>query len=90
MQLAEIVAHTELTRQERLKLWLWKVNRTQTDLAREMGVSNSTIGYWMRRDHLPSWRVSQLREFGIPEDLLPEAKDIPSGPKPKCKSWPNP
>lgn len=83
MQSTEFVPHTELTRQERLKLWMWKTSFNQAELARCLGVSKSTVGYWIRAERLPSWRVRQMREFGIPEDLLPFAKDIPSGPKPK-------
>lgn len=84
MQSTEFVPHTELTRQERFKLWMWKTSFKQSELARRLGVSKSTVGYWIRAEHLPSWRVRQMREFGIPEELLPSAKDIPSGPKPKA------
>lgn len=83
MQLAKSIAQTELTRQELLKLWFWKSSLAQADLARALGVAGSTVCAWMRREHLSSWRVAQLREFGIPEELLPLARDIPSGPKPK-------
>lgn len=81
MQSTQLVAHVELTRQERLKLWLWRNNCKQAELARKLGVGKSAVGKWIRAERLPSWRVRMLREVGIPEELLPRAEDIPCGPK---------
>lgn len=83
MHSTELVAHQTPTRQERLKLWLWSNNVPQAEIARRLGVAKSSVGYWIRRDFLSAQRVEQLRELGIPEDLLPCARDIPSGPRPK-------
>lgn len=81
----ELVTYPPVTRQERLKLWLWKTGISQADIARKLEVSKASVGYWIRREQLSAERVAQLREFGIPEELLPEAKDIPGGPKPSLR-----
>lgn len=82
MQSVELVTQTDLTRQERLKVWLWRNNLPQAAIARKLGVAKATVGYWIRAEHLPTERVAMLRELGIPAELLPEARDLPSGPRP--------
>lgn len=83
MHSTELVAHQTPTRQERLKLWLWSNNVPQAEIARQLGVTKSTVGKWVRAERLPTWRWKMLRDVGIPEELLPRAEDVPSGPRPK-------
>lgn len=83
MQTTLQVTQTDLTRQERLRLWLWKQCLSQADIARQLDVSRPTVGSWIRAEQIPSWRVQMLRDLiGIPEELLPAAKDNPVALKP--------
>lgn len=83
MTMTTSLAQVDLTRQDRLHLWVRKSPWSQNDLARQIGVRPITISRWLRADRLPSWRVQQLRDLGIPEDLLPLAEDVSPGPKPR-------
>lgn len=76
MHSIELVTYPPVTRQERLKLWLWKTGLSQADIARKLSVAKASVGYWIRAERLPAERVAQLRGFGIPEELLPKAKDV--------------
>lgn len=77
---------TDLTRQERLVIWLRRAGISNAALARALGTGQATICRWINHaDSLPSWRHRQLTEFGIPAELLPPAMDIPGGPKPGSK-----
>lgn len=73
------ISQNDLTRQERLFLWIWKSPYSQAEIARQVGVTPCTFGKWMRAERLPVRCVTQMRAFGIPEDLLPRAEDIPPG-----------
>lgn len=76
---------TELNRQTRLCLWLQENKISLSSLARSIGVSNTAIGKWIRADYIPTKRVEQLRQAGIPEEFLPIGMDVPTGPKPGWK-----
>lgn len=86
MSLNEQITHEDLTRQERLVIWLRRTSTTQAQVARALGVGKPAVGRLLFSERASSWRVKQLRDYGIPEDLLPRAEDIPSGPRPK---WAN-
>lgn len=77
------IPQNDLTRQESLYIWLRRNKIKGKDIAEKLGCSPNIVSRWLRSDRLPSWRVSQLRTLGIPDELLPRAEDIPSGPKPK-------
>lgn len=77
------ITETALTRQELLLLWIRRNGLKQVELARHVGVTPITLSRWLRSDRLPSWRVAQLRQAGIPEELLPLAQDIRPGPRSK-------
>lgn len=76
---------TKLNRQTRLYLWLQENKISLSSLARRIGVSSTTIGKWVRADYIPTKRVEQLRQAGIPEEFLPMGMDVPTGPKPGWK-----
>lgn len=71
----------DLTRQERLAIWLRRKGVSQAAIARTIGVKPMAVKRWFDAERLPSWRVRQLLEFGIPEALLPRAEDVASGPR---------
>lgn len=81
MQLTTEIPQMNLTRQERLVIWMRRNGLNQAALARFAGVEPNATGRWVRADRLPTWRVNQMREFGIPEELLPRAEDISTGPR---------
>lgn len=81
MQLTKPITREDLTRQERLLIWISRQSKTQAAIANGIGVSKAAIGRLLFSERAPSWRVQQLREYGIPEDLLPRAEDIPPGTK---------
>lgn len=82
MQLTKPVTREDLTRQERLLIWIRRQRMTQAAIASGIGVGKVAIGRLLFSERAPSWRVQQLREYGIPEDLLPRAEDISPGVKP--------
>lgn len=86
MQLTKPVTQADLTRQERLLIWIRRKGTTQAKIASELGMGKVAVGRLLFSERASSWRVQQLRDYGIPEDLLPRAEDIPSGPRPK---WAN-
>lgn len=77
------IPRLNLNRQGRLIGWLKQEGITQAEIARSLSASEQTVSRWIRSDSIPSWRHRQLVAFGIPEELLPPAIDIPSGPKKK-------
>lgn len=86
MSSMEKISLSDLTRQERLVIWLRRAGISNAALARALGTGQATICRWINHaDSLPSWRHRQLVEFGIPAELLPPAMDIPGGPKPGGK-----
>lgn len=70
------VTQSELTRQERLLIWMRRTGKTNVMLAQFAGVSCMAVGRWMKQEALPWHRVQILRDFGIPEELLPTAQGM--------------
>lgn len=84
MQSAINIASTDLTRQERLLIWLRRAGITNVDIARKIGVSSSmSVTRWFNAESIPTRRHRQLVDFGIPAELLPPALDITPGPRPR-------
>lgn len=86
MQTSIPVTYENLTRQERFCLWQ-RQNRDERSFAaigRKIGISRASALRLCLKDHISTWRFSQLREAGIPEDLLPEARDIAPGKRPQA------
>ena len=78
------ITSTDLTRQERLLIWLRRAGITHVDIAKKVGVSSSmSVARWFNAESIPTRRHRQLVDFGIPAELLPPALDINPGPRPK-------
>ena len=74
----------DITRQDKLSIWLKKNGRTQADIARALEVGEVSVSRWMRAASIPEKRHEQLVKFGIPAELLPAPLDITPGPKKKA------
>lgn len=64
---------TELTRQERLLIWLRRAGLTNKAIAQATGVKPAAVTRWLESETIPPWRHAQLVELGIPVELLPPA-----------------
>lgn len=71
------------TRQERLHLWMRRLGHTYKAWGRLVGVSGHALSKLCGQETMPVHRHAQLRELGVPVDLLPKALDIKPGPKPR-------
>ncbi|MBQ3060101.1 MAG: XRE family transcriptional regulator [Desulfovibrio sp.] len=87
MQSMKTLSQNDLTRQERLFIWMRREGHTNRAVAKALGVGITSITRWIAADTIPTRRHRQLVDFGFPEELLPPAKDISSGPK-LGSSWP--
>lgn len=76
MQPLPPATENQLTRQERLIIWQRRTGNPNVKLARYAGVEAVTAGRWLRADALPWYRVQLLRDFGVPEELLPAAEGM--------------
>jgi len=48
-----------------------------------MGISGNAVSKLCDQDTMPVHRHKQLRNLGVPAELLPEPMDLKPGPKPK-------
>ncbi len=65
----------EPNRIDKLKGWLRMHRITYAKLAAQMGMSELRLGKIINRDYAMPHRVEQLRALGVPEELLPEARN---------------
>lgn len=88
MQTSFPVTYENLTRQERFFLWQRqdRDNRSFAAIGRKIGISRASALRLCLKDHISTWRFSQLREAGIPENLLPEARDMAPGKRPQTST----
>ncbi|WP_457571529.1 helix-turn-helix domain-containing protein [Desulfovulcanus sp.] len=61
----------ELTRQEKLKIWMARKGITLCMLAERMGCSLSMVSYIINGKKAPKKRIDQLVALGVPKELLP-------------------
>lgn len=85
MPISSNLTQSDLTRQERLMIWLRRAGITKMQIARTLGVQPVAIARWFEAKSIPTWRHNQLVQFGIPAELLPPAVDRAPGPKPKAR-----
>lgn len=85
MDLAELIPRSieEITRIEKLDIVLKRAGISYTDMGKRIGVSRSSIYKMLTAETISTWRFAQLLTAGIPQELLPEAKNIAPGPKPR-------
>lgn len=85
MQSIEHVSSNILTRQEQLIIWLRRKGLTMAGIGRQIGLKRAGAWRLLNADRAPVHRVEQLRQCGIPDELLPRAEDVPPGNKPGWK-----
>jgi hypothetical protein len=76
---------SEPTRKDKLKGWLCAHRLTYAAIGAHLGLAASSLSLILNGDTARPERVAQLRELGIPEELLPEPLYIPPGPKRKAR-----
>ena len=81
LQLTSNLIFTNVSRQDKLKIWLDLSGISYAKLAEIMMVESSVARRLCKGDSVSPYRWSQLQAVGIPEELLPESKFIPPGPK---------
>lgn len=77
------VTYSELTKQEKLQLWMRRAGLTYAELGRKLGLTRAAAARLCKKETAPTRRVTVLKEIGIPADLLPIPLDITPGRKPK-------
>ncbi len=81
---------TEPTRIDKLKAWMGMHHITQAKLAAYLGMCVQRVCKdVVNSDAVPSRRVEQLRILGVPEELLPQARDRRPGRKPGLRPGPS-
>lgn len=73
----------DLTRAEKLEIYMKRKKITFSDIAKSIDVAPASARRMLLNDSIPTWRYNQLVEAGLPEVLLPPARDIAPGPKSK-------
>ena len=81
LQLTANLIFTNVSRQDKLKIWLDLSGISYAKLAEMLVVEPSVARRLCKGDSVSPYRWSQLLSVGIPEELLPESKFIPPGPK---------
>ena len=71
----------ELTRLERLIIWMRRNNMNFSEIGKSLGITRMSAGRLCKAERIPSERHRQLVQLGIPVDLLPHAEDVKRGPK---------
>lgn len=74
---------TSHTRKEKMFSWMRANGLTYASIASRIGVTAHGLSLMFTRKSIPTRRYKQLTEVGVPLDILPPARDIPTGPRPK-------
>lgn len=92
MQSSIAINLTELSRQEKLRLWMARAGVRFVDMAAALDVTPAAIGKLCKQTTMPEHRHRALVDFGVPADLLPAPLNIKSGPRPRarCTTTPAP
>lgn len=86
MQLPITTNLTDLSRQERLRLWMHRNSLTFAALGRQLDLTGNAISKLCSQATMPTRRHAELIALGVPDELLPQALDIKPGPKPRPQS----
>ena len=73
----------QFSRVSKLHAWMRQGGVRFGKIGQSISCTEATARRLLTSDTAPSYRVHQLREAGIPEELLPAPLDIPPGPKPR-------
>lgn len=74
---------SDLTRAEKLEVYMKRKNITFSNIAKSIGVAPASARRMLLNESIPTWRHNQLLAAGIPDVLLPPARDVAPGRKPK-------
>lgn len=77
---------SDLTRTEKVEIYLKRKKVTMTDIGNTIGVSRTSVYKMLYAKHVSTYRHAQLLAAGLPEALLPPARNIAPGPKPKNRA----
>lgn len=77
---------TPRERKEKMFEWMMANDLTYKKISALIGVSPTFASVMFTRPSIPTRRHRQLVEVGVPPEIIPPAKDIPPGPRPK---WAN-
>lgn len=80
---------SDLTRAEKLEVYLKRRKLTFVHIAKSISVTPTSARRMLSNNFIPTWRFNQLLAAGIPEELLPPARDVAPGRKPKSQSKTN-
>ena len=74
---------TAQERKEKIFAWMRANGHTYESIGQSLGITGTGVSLMFTRATIPTRRYNQLRTVGVPPQLLPPAKDIPTGPKPR-------
>lgn len=74
----------ELTRQERLDVWMSRNGVTYKRLGALMGITGANAARLLKAETMPPQRYEQVSKI-IPAVLLPKSQYLKPGPKPKTE-----
>lgn len=83
MQSISDIILADLSRVEKLKIWMIRAGVSYKALARQIGLTGSALGRICAQDTIPTRHHAALLRLGVPVEFLPQPKDLKSGPKPK-------
>lgn len=76
---------TELTRQERLELWMKRTGWTYKALGHLLDITGANAGRRLKSDTIPPHHHKIWAQL-VPADLLPKAEYQKPGPKPRSEA----
>lgn len=74
---------TAQERKEKVFAWMRANGLTYERIGERLGVTGTGVSRMFTKPSIPTRRYRQLLDVGVPRHLLPPAKDIPTGPKPR-------
>ena len=75
-------------RYQNLRAWMDKYDITFRAIGEHLGLTEGAVRSYLKRTCMPVRYHEKLLPLGFPVDLLPEARDVPRGPKPKQARFP--
>ena len=77
---------TELSREEKLQIFLQRNRISFRFLGVRMDMTGTAVSSLCRGETMPTRRHAELVALGIPVELLPRPEDIKPGPRPKTQA----
>ncbi len=82
------ITYDQLTRKERMSIWLKRNNMDYASIADAIGEKYSTVAHWFIAETIPLCRHRRLEALGIPAELLPPGVNRRRGRKPRSHDGP--